>query len=426
MKILYLHQYFNTPEMTGSTRSYEMAKRFVMQGHEVHLITSWREARANQAWFENNVDGIQVHWLPVEYSNHMSPIDRIKAFFKFAYKSARKAAELEADVIFATSTPLTIALPAVYAAKKQKIPMVFEVRDLWPDTPIAMGFLKNPVTRFLAKRLELFAYKNAESVVALSPGMKEGVIQTGFPADKVAVIPNSSDIDMFRVNKSLGDGYRSKYNWLRDNPLLIYTGTFGKVNGIEYAVDLAVELKKLDSDVIILLIGDGSELVKISEFAICSGVLNKNLFIEKPVPKKVIPSILSAASMTCSLVVDKPQLQANSANKFFDSLAAGRPIMINHGGWMHDLIRENGCGLAMWQKSISEVAMEIDEHLNDQVWLNKASEASIRLAKEFFDRDFLASQLIQVLEATVQGQPEKAESIAPGVYDESGRYAANI
>ncbi|MBT6673966.1 MAG: glycosyltransferase, partial [Proteobacteria bacterium] len=124
MNILYLHQYFNTPDMSGGTRSYEMARRFVQQGHEVHMITSWREPRDDQAWFESNEAGIHVHWLPVEYTNKMSFLNRIKAFLKFAIKSANKTASIKADIIFATSTPLTIALPAVYAAKIQKIPMV--------------------------------------------------------------------------------------------------------------------------------------------------------------------------------------------------------------------------------------------------------------------------------------------------------------
>jgi glycosyltransferase involved in cell wall biosynthesis len=417
MKILYLHQYFNTPDMSGGTRSYEMARRFVAQGHEVHMITSWREPRDDQAWFENQVAGIHIHWLPVEYSNHMSFADRIKAFFKFAFKSARKAVEIKADVVFATSTPLTIALPAVYAAKKQKIPMVFEIRDLWPELPIAMGALKNPITRFLAKRLELFAYRNAASIVALSPGMKDGVLRTGYPSNKVAVIPNSSDIELFRVDSSLGEAFRAKRDWLGDKPLLIYTGTFGLINGVGYMVDLAEALSKLNSDVRILLIGGGAEFNKVTERAEASGVLNHNLFIEKSLPKKEIPAVLSAATMASALFIDKPEMRPNSANKFFDALASGTPLMINYGGWMHELIEARGCGLAMWKKQIDQVAKELDQKMHDAEWLKQASQSAMKLAEESFDRDVLAKQLLAVLEATVQGQPENSETIAPGKYD---------
>src|SRR5690625_3260213 len=155
MKIIYLHQYFNTPEMSGGTRSYEMARRLVTAGHEVHMITSWRDPdRADENWFETVEAGVNVHWLPVPYSNHMSYGERIKAFSRFAHQAGTKAKELQGDVIFATSTPLTIAIPAISASKKHKVPMVFEVRDLWPELPIAIGALNNPILKWAAKRLE--------------------------------------------------------------------------------------------------------------------------------------------------------------------------------------------------------------------------------------------------------------------------------
>jgi glycosyltransferase involved in cell wall biosynthesis len=418
MKILYLHQYFNTPEMSGGTRSFEMARRFVLEGHEVHIITSWREARKGNDWFETDVEGIRVHWLPVLYSNRMSFGERITAFFKFAFRSARKAACLQADVIIATSTPLTIAIPAVYASKKQKIPMVFEVRDLWPELPIAMGALQNPLARFLAKKLEIFAYKNASSVVALSPGMKDGVVRTGFPSSKIAVIPNSSDIKSFRISNDIGQRFRNERGWLGDKPLLVYTGTFGLINGVDYLVDLARELFNLKSDIRILAIGGGIKFNEVIGRAEAAGVLNQNLFIESYLKKKDVPAVLSAATISSALFIDKPEMRPNSANKFFDSLAAGKPIMINYGGWMHELIKSKGCGVSMWQKPIEQVAKELDVCLHDPLWIKSASMASLALAERFFDRDVLAIQLLSVLEKTVEGRADKAEKIAPGNYSE--------
>src|SRR5690606_349402 len=123
MKIVYLHQYFNTLEMSGGTRSYEMARRLVAAGHEVHMVTSWRnDDSRSTSWFTTEESGIQVHWLPVPYSNHMSYRERISAFASFAFRSMTKAKELGGEVIFATSTPLTIAIPAVFAARHKKIP----------------------------------------------------------------------------------------------------------------------------------------------------------------------------------------------------------------------------------------------------------------------------------------------------------------
>lgn len=418
MKIIYLHQYFNTPEMSGGTRSYEMARRMVAAGHEVHMVTSIRDSNhRSDGWCHTEEAGIQVHWYPVPYSNGMSYVQRIAAFFSFALAARKKALQLDGDIIFATSTPLTIALPAVPAARRKNIPMVFEVRDLWPEMPIAMGALNNPLLRVAARRLERWAYENASAVVALSPGMKAGVVATGYPAEKIAVIPNSSDNKEFAFDADAAQQFRAARSWLGDKPLLVYTGTFGKVNGVGYMVELAKALLARGSDVRILLVGDGAERDIVKQAAEVAGVYQNNLFIEAPLPKKEIPALLSAATMASALFIDLPEMRPNSANKFFDALASGTPVLLNYGGWMHDLVTKHGCGLPMWRKSVAEVAEILDAKMHDQAWLHQAGQAARKLAEGYFDRDILADQLISVLHAAVDGKPYNAEQIAPGVYD---------
>ncbi len=397
MKIIYLHQYFVTPDMSGGTRSYEMARRLVAQGHEVHMVTSYLEPTENSDWFETNEAGINVHWYPVAYSNKMSFSERIKAFIKFAIASSKRAQSLKGDVVFATSTPLTIAIPGYLTARKNKIPMVFEVRDLWPELPIAMGALKNPVTKWLAKQLELFAYKNASSVVALSPGMRDGVLSTGYNEQQIAVIPNSSDNELFEVPDSLGEAFLAQRNWNDNRPLLVYTGTFGLINGVSYLVNLAVELKAINSDIRILLVGSGKEFDTVKLNAEKANVLGENLFIESALPKKEIPALLSASTMASALFIDQPEMRANSANKFFDALAASKPLFINYGGWMADLLNEKSAGYVAWQKPLPQVAQDLEEHLHNKEWLENSAQSAKKLALEQFSRDILAEQLNGVL-----------------------------
>lgn len=417
MKIIYLHQYFNTPEMSGGTRSYEMARRMVAAGHEVHMVTSCRESEVpEQGWYQTVEAGIQVHWYPVSYSNHMSFLRRIKAFIVFALAARKKSVQLDGDIIFATSTPLTIALPAVSASKKNKAPLVFEVRDLWPEMPIAMGALKNPLLRLVANKLEHWAYHNSQAVVALSPGMKEGVVRTGYPADRVAVIPNSSDNNEFQFDAEAAARFRAEREWLGDSPLLVYTGTFGKVNGVGCVIPIARELMDGNSDIHILLVGEGVEKDGVINEAKQAGVLGKNLFIEEKLPKKEIPALLSAATMASALFIDLPEMRPNSANKFFDALASGTPVMLNYGGWMHDLVIANGCGLSIWQQSPASVAAELDVKMHDSDWLEEAGKAARELAEACFDRDKLANQLVEVLLAAKSGRPNRASEIAPGEY----------
>ena len=417
MKIIYLHQYFNTPEMSGGTRSYEMAKRMVAAGHEVHMVTSYREEKKDHSsWFITDESGIKVHWYPVPYSNHMSYSQRISAFFSFAFAAKKKSASLQGDVVFATSTPLTIALPAVFTARKLKIPMVFEVRDLWPEMPIAMGALKNSKMQFLAKKLESWAYQNSAAVVALSPGMKAGVLKTGYPEKQVAVIPNSSDNLVFVHDEEAVKKFRADRVWLGNKPLLIYAGTFGKVNGVDYIVKVAKELKKINSNIRILLVGEGREKLDVIMEAKEAGVFEENIFFEPAMVKKDMPILFSAATMTSNLVTDMPEARANSANKFFDSLAASKPILLNHGGWMHEIVNSHNCGLAMWQQPVELVAAQLHEKMNNDEWLEQAAVSAKKLAIKEFDRDLLAEQLISVISAVVEKKSINASDIAPGIY----------
>ncbi|MDF1594374.1 MAG: glycosyltransferase family 4 protein [Desulfobacterales bacterium] len=402
MKIIYLHQYFNTPQMFGGTRSYEMARRFVAAGHEVHMITSSRERNNNASGcLEEIIDGIHVHWLSVSYSNKMDFKARILAFLKFAVASGVKAYKVGGDVIFATSTPLTIALPAVYAARRLKKPMVFEVRDLWPELPIAVGALKNPFLKKAAKWLERFAYQNSAEIIALSPGMKDGIIRTGYPAEHVHVIPNSCDLKLFQVPLESGIAFRKRFPLINDRPLVIYAGTFGRINGVGYIVRLAAEMQKLSPETCFLVIGDGYEFEMVANFARDLGVLDQNFFMMSQLSKAEMPALFSAATITISTVIDLPQMGSNSANKFFDSLAAGRPVAINYEGWQAEILRKSGAGIVLPANDIYKAARRLKQAISDKDWCSRAATEALKLARTQFDRDHLAKKLEAVLVSAV-------------------------
>lgn len=394
MRILYLHQYFNTPDMAGGTRSYEMARRLVNLGHDVYMITSDRTSGSGaERWRVEEVEGIHVHWLSVPYSNDMRYSRRLLAFFRFAFGAAGRAASLKADVVFASSTPLTIVLPAVFSARRQGIPMILEVRDLWPEIPIVVGALKDPISRFLAKRLERFAYRNSRRVVALSPGMKRGIVDRGYPADQVAVIPNASDIALFDVGPEPGQQIRARYDWLRERPLVIYMGALGTINGVDYLVRVAAAARRTDPDVRFAVIGTGREEDRIRRLAGKHGVLNINFFMLGTISKQETPAWLSAADIATSLVIDIPALWANSANKFFDTLAARKPVAINYGGWQADLLRQHSAGIVLDPRDAEAAAENLIEALRDASWLRHTGAAAGRLAEREFARDKLASEL---------------------------------
>ncbi len=400
MNITYLYQYFNTPEMPGGSRAYEMGRRLVAAGHSVNMITSYRGDENRRGWFITEESGMTVHWYCVPYDNSMSFGRRVRSFVKFAGAASQKAASIPADVVFATSTPLTIALPGAYASWRQSCPMVFEVRDLWPEMPIAVGAIRNPVAIWLARTLERFAYARSRCVVALSPGMAEGVAKAGFPADRIRVIPNSCDLETFQDDPQAAERFKSEHSELSDGPIVLYAGTLGRINRVDYLVQVASKMLAIRPEVQFVILGDGSESEKVRKLSVELGVAQKNYFQHPQVIKRKVVDAFAAASIITSVVLDIPEIEKNSANKFFDGLAAGRPVAINHGGWQADLIRESGAGLVL-SRDPATAAEQIAEFLADDSRQKKAAEAALLLARNRFSRDLLAKQLENVLRDAV-------------------------
>ncbi|MDQ1669008.1 MAG: hypothetical protein QOE40_1069 [Actinomycetota bacterium] len=415
MRIAYIDQYFSTRDMPGGTRAYEFARRLAERGHEVHVVTMDTGVdQPSGTWHTSQVDGVTVHWLPVPYSNHMPYRSRIKAFFRFAARSGARAAAVRPDVVFASSTPLTVALPGIFASRLRRVPFVFEVRDLWPELPIEIGALRNPLGKRLAFLLARAAYHNASHVIALSPGMAEGVVGYGYPRERITVVPNGCDLDLFDdVDAEDVRRFRAARPWLQERPLVVYAGTFGTINGVDYLVRLAAEMRDRDPDVRFLLVGEGRELAATRRLAEEIGVLGRSLFFEPPAPKGEMPVLLRAATVATSVFLPLPGMRANSANKFFDALAAGRPVVLNYGGWQADLLRETGAGIVLDYHDVTGAADVLGGALRDSAWLARASAAARQLAVDQFSRDELFARFEQALLGDLR--PDPAPSSAAGV-----------
>ena len=398
MRIVYLYQYFRTRSMPGGTRAYEQARRLVERGHEVHVVTSDSTAqRATSRWRTTVEDGIQVHWLPTPYSNSMSFRRRIWAFVQFAALSAVKAVRLRGDIVLASSTPLTIAVPGLVASTVGRARFVFEVRDLWPELPIAVGALNNPLARRVAFALARLTYRRADHVVALSPGMADCVAAQGCPRDRISIVPNACDLDLFTADPQAVAAFRAERPWLQDRPLVVYVGTFGRINGVGYLVRVAAEMATRHPDVRFLLIGGGKEREELTLLADELGVLDVSVFFMPTVVKQNVPTILGAATIATSVFLPVPEMAVNSANKFFDSLAAGRPQAINYGGWQAEILAETGAGVVLDPQDVTLAAKQLAAHLRDDAWLAAAGSVARRIAAERFSRDDLVDVLCRAV-----------------------------
>lgn len=409
MRVTYIHQYFTTPDQGGGTRSFEMGRRLVRMGHHVQMITTRREAGFS-GWKIRTVEGIEVHELGVPYSNHMGNLRRIFAFLHFAVMASLRVTRLPADVIFATSTPLTVAIPGIIGSTLRRRPLVFEVRDLWPDVPIALGVLKSPVTKWLARALERLVYARARHIVALAPGMREDIVAKGVDQAKVSVIPNGCDLEMFEPDPTARAQVNNWQPTLGDGPRVVFTGTIGRANGLGYLVEVAVHMKSLAPDVRFVVVGDGADRGRAEEQARTAGVLGSSMFFVGHVPKPVAAKwILASDVIVCLFTGPRVVWKDAVQNKFFDALAAGKPTASNFEGFQSIVARDANIGIIMDPASASRGAHQLAAMLSDAAWRDAVAVRSAVLARNEFDRERLAGELAEVLAEAKEpiGQPHR-------------------
>jgi glycosyltransferase involved in cell wall biosynthesis len=204
MKIAYLHQYFKFPNETGGTRSFDLSNGFLKIGHDVDIITSTsNKMKSKNRWFELKKGELKVNYIYLPYSNKMTYLKRVVVFLKFTWFSSLKLLSLNSDIVLATSTPLTIGIPALIKKWFHKTPYIFEVRDVWPEVPIAVGAVKNKFFKKVFFWLEYLIYKNSSAIIPLSVDMKYSIISR-YPKlkEKITVIENISEIERFQKKRN--------------------------------------------------------------------------------------------------------------------------------------------------------------------------------------------------------------------------------
>lgn len=403
MRIIYLHQYFSLPTSAGGTRSYDLAKRFTAAGHKVIMVTSSSFLKNLQPFTEKwtclDYEGIELHVLHLEYSNKMGFVKRIMAFIKFLLFSSVRILKIKADAVLATSTPITIAIPALVKRARHKTPFIFEVRDVWPEVPIAMGIIRNKPVIGLLKRFEKNIYKKSKHIVALSEDMKHSIIsRTQVPEEKITVIPNISEVNRFAAFNP-EEQLIGKLVGFVPRKVVLYAGTLGMVNGLKYMVDLAIHSFTIDPSIIYMIVGDGMEKESLVKYAEEHRVLGKNLFFIDPVPKSQLPQLYYEATVASSFVIPIKELWANSANKFFDCLAASRPVVINHLGWQADEIHNNNIGFVLNHdvSTVKEETVKFCRYLNDDVLLEQQKQNAGALAVKKYSLDVASQKYLTIL-----------------------------
>jgi len=397
MHILYIHQHFATPAGSTGTRSYEFARRWVKAGHKVTLITGYYDIgglEPTRALYQKqDIEGINVVVVGTKYSNRQSYLRRVTSFLSFCLLSIYAGLRAKKiDVVYASSTPLTVGIPAMAIKWAKRVPFVFEVRDQWPQIPIELSIITN---RFLIRFLlwlEKTIYRNCSAIVTLSPGQADGVRRMLSEEKAITVIPNSCDIDVFRPDID-GSVAKPKRGW-QDKLVLLHTGAMGRVNGLGFVIDAAERLKD-HSDIVFVLIGDGKQKPLLESRAKQLGLTNVE--ISPSVSKQQLPEILAAADVALVIIAKYPIVEHNCANKFFDGLSAGKPVLLNYSGWQRKILEDNeagfGCELCNLDQFVEKV-LYLKSHTQQR---QKMGENGRQLAVKKFNRDDLAKQALELI-----------------------------
>jgi glycosyltransferase involved in cell wall biosynthesis len=389
-----LHQHFSTPQGSTATRSFHHARALAEAGHAVTVACGRYQGavtdlagRFRRGARDGATDGFAVREFDIACGNAMGLLARGSAFLRFAARAAALA-QRDWDAIVASSTPLTVAIPALVAHRRRGTPFVFEIRDPWPELPAAMA-LPRPLLAGMG-RLADAACRRAASVVALTEGIAATAIARGADPARVRVLPQGADLDLFGPHVA-----PSRPPGCGDVVLAVYAGAHGPANGLDQLLDAARLMRR--SAVRLLLVGEGA----------CKPALMARAAAEAlpvgfagPLPKPEVARLLAGADIVLHCLAPVAAFaELTAPNKLVEGLAAGRPVISNAPGRAARLLAENGAGLAVAPGDARALAGALTA-LADDPWRRAAMGAAGRALAE---RDFCARRIARDFVAVVEG-----------------------
>lgn len=348
MKILLIHQAFASPQEAGGTRHYELARHVAEVGHEFAIIASdlnyltGKRKKQNEAVkVSEESAGITVRRAYTFPSLHTSFFCRVLAFLSFMVSSMLVGFRIgHVDLVMGTSPPIFQAASAWALASIRRVPFLLEIRDLWPDFAIDMGVLKNPVLISLSRRLERFLYDRATHIVVNSPAYKNYLLSSGVSADRISLIPNGVDLEMFPLTNA-ANSFRMELG-LQDAFIVTYAGALGLANDIQTILKAAALLQQ-EREIHFLLVGDGKERPNLERVR-ASLKLNNVTFVG-PKSKNEIPCILKTSDACVATLMNIPMFRNTYPNKVFDYMASAKPTVLAIDGVIRDVLEEAKAGI---------------------------------------------------------------------------------
>ena len=397
MRILYFYQYFCTPKGSWGTRIYEFASEWVAQGHDVTVVTTVyakSDIKADRFIDTQYHNGIRVKVINLGVDNRQAVPRRILGFIAYALVSSWYAIRLPADVVVASSGPITVGIPGLVARYLRRRRLVFETRDLWPEGAIELGIIRNRTVKRMAYLLEKACYRASTCIVALSPGMKENIEQRS-AHPRVFSVTNSANLALFGSPMPFNG-----YGKLDRKRYAIYSGNIGEVNNAWWMYHAASILKDMGrDDIVILMVGEGQQKEAILEEARRNGI--SNLLFFDLMPKTELVALVQHALVSLVPLKGTPVLDTSSPNKFFESLAAGVPVIQTTNGWMRDFIERHVVGFTVDPERPQALADLLIKLWDDGEAVMRLSSNAASTAATHFDKRRLAADMLAALERAV-------------------------
>lgn len=388
-----------------------MARIWKEQGHEITVLAgdldgqNYTKAEEYKGRFvtKKNQNGVTVYRCQVSESYNKSFLGRLWGYFSFVFSSTYAGlfkARDKYDVILVTSPPLFVGITAYILSRIKRIPYIFEVRDLWPESAIDTGVLTNKTMIKFAYWFEGFMYRNAKKINVLTPAYREKLIRDKqVPEEKIFMIPNAADFDMSDELLETFDAleWRKEKNW--DGKFIVtYVGAHGLANGLYQVLETAKLLR--DTNFIFVLVGGGMKKQELMDRASREKI--HNVWFYDPQPKKEVLKFVLASDMGMSVLLKNDTFKTIYSNKTFDYMSCKKPILLAIDGVSRELVETADCGIFVEPENPADFAEKVRSYLGKHELLRRQGENGYRYAKEHFDRKVLARRYLEEIEEVIR------------------------
>jgi len=409
MRILLIHQYFLEKDDGGGSRFNEMTRAWAELGHEVTVLSGmvhYASGKKPEKYkgkffyrdkgFYNGVDVIRCHVSKTYNSNFLG---RLWGYFSFVFSGLWAGLfklEKKHDIIVPTSPPLFIGIIAILLSFFKGIPFVFEVRDLWPESAIDTGVIKNKTVIKFSYWFEGLVYKRARLINVLTPAFKRTLIdKKQVPENKIIFIPNAAD---FSLAEQVSEGFDAiafkKEIGLDDNFVITYVGAHGVANHLIQLVDAAEYLG--ETNVLFQLIGDGMQKEMLMNEVNRRGLSDYFVFRDG-VPKSEVFKYILASDMGASVLKKVDTFKTIYSNKTFDYMACKKPVLLLIDGVSRELVERANCGVYAKPENAFEIAQKVRECMGQPKVLFEQGKNGYQYAKHHFDRQKLAEEYLEFI-----------------------------